>query len=185
MKLHYLSFVFVFVSTNVLQYVVGISILNNDDYESWSSELEGKTYELVNQPRDGATTVTIQALNEEDNVVSEFSLRLDGNALTWWANQVDAMYDDSDELLKDLTTFVTQTSTASSITTTIPINSLDIEKSLSINSTVEGPIEKRAYSNCGFYCGLSIQCSGILNPYKKCQGFGKRWLKHCVAAWAR
>ncbi|GMM57372.1 hypothetical protein DAKH74_039880 [Maudiozyma humilis] len=109
MKFHHTLFWFILLTFNQLTFSRAVSVLNNEEYEVWSSCLGNETYEIVNQPNEGNTTVLITALNSEDTVVDEFSLKLDGDALVWWANQVAIMYDNSDELLQNLTTILTQT----------------------------------------------------------------------------
>ena len=109
MKFHHTLFWFLLVTFNQLTLSRAVSVLNNEEYEAWSSSLGNETYEIVNQPNEGNTTVLITALNSEDTVVDEFSLKLDGDAMVWWANQVDMMYDNSDELLQNLTTLLSQT----------------------------------------------------------------------------
>ena len=109
MNFHHTLFWFLVLTFSQLTFSRAVAVLNNEEYEAWSSSLGNQTYEIVNQPKEGNTAVLITAFNIEDTVVGEFSLKLDGDAMVWWANQVDMMYDNSDELLQNLTTILTQT----------------------------------------------------------------------------
>lgn len=53
--------------------------------------------------------------------------------------------------------------------------------------TLNPQLEKRSFmNNCGWFCGNSAHCSGVLTTCKKCKsyesGVGK-WWKHCSLYW--
>lgn len=110
-------------------------------------------------------------------------MQLDDDALTWRVNQVDETYDNSDGLLKDLTSLVTQTTTMISISTATPFSALATDVPSSVDSTTDGLIVNWVYSNCGCLRSQNIHCSGLLNPSKYCHALCKNWLKHYMATW--
>lgn len=76
-------------------------------------------------------------------------MQLDDDTLTWWVNQVDETYDNSDDFLKALTSLVTQTTTMISMSTETPFSALATDVPSSVDSTTNGLIVSWVYSNCG------------------------------------
>ncbi|SCU80268.1 LAMI_0B01464g1_1 [Lachancea mirantina] len=163
-----LAFTLFFTVVNSL----AVSVINTDDYQEWALSNPNNTYENVVEPIESCNVVTLESVDENENVVDTFQLELDGDALEWWSEQTNSLIPANDS---NYTTSIDQTlqpqPTSLSTTAVSGVNSSLFKR---LPATIK---------NCGWFCGLSYHCRGALTACKNCRGFGKRWLKHCVLSW--